>query len=211
MRNLAGLKNLRTGYKMYKITFKGQDLTPVYVDDKSGDLLMKDWENGTMGETVKINNGVYRSSYIKSINRDSSDENIENRGKMQSEAHKLYFKERQEALALDPAERGKRLGLFKLLWFAFEDSNNAPEEVLVRARKIQTDFFGCCGKNRTHCEPALFKHLFSKGKQFKSHIHAKTVGLVERTVAHDKFFDKKRSDYRSQKDMEFFEGLPEAQ
>lgn len=139
-------------------------------------------DNGELNnEWISIDNLSFKSGDITAITTDkvevSQDKN-ENK-KIDNE----YYEDRHKILTSTPEERSNRLAFFKL-FVKIMDDREVSEEELIKAKKIQLEFFE---KNPYRLESNLeeFKSFVGRSAKLGRFLH-----IVERVINTDMFYEK---------------------
>lgn len=96
-----------------------------------------------------------------------------------------YMKYREKIYDSGHEARAHNMNFFKLIYQAFTNEIELPNNLILRAVEIQDDFFKENPK-RIYCDPVLFKGLFEKGKS-----HSPMLRVIESLVQQDMYHAKR--------------------
>jgi len=150
---------------MYKIKFKGS-FDDIEVSDDRGIKLKEDFSRGKLKDMIEINDGLYDTKSIKAVQPMGgvgSTASKEKNAKYLAEIDKEYLRDREIALSREPAERGKNLGLFHIVWFAETGKTEAPSEIKEAVIKRQVKYFEE-NPRKTEVSPTCYKDLLEEHK-----------------------------------------------
>lgn len=169
---------------MYKITFKGRDMEPIFVDDFKGKLLADDFFEGTMPEKVRVKNIIFLRSNIKSIEKFDETSKLEDSEKSLKETHNVYVSDLHAFRKLTVEQKAKNLAFFRLLYWGFTQKDSEGLGLEEKAIEIQKNFFEQ-NPLRMYCDPILFKSLFES-----DNCNPTVLNISESQIRQDRFAEK---------------------
>ena len=171
---------------MATIKFKGHGT--VETDFTNAQNIQSKWEtwlqsNRRSDSLVKVGNFAGRLSQIESISL-KGEAHAKDQGELVKKANQEYAVDREAKLKLSPAERGKEVGMFKLLYYAATGQEASENEVKI-VEEYQTKYFEKF-PNRTIVNPKIFfGTIIPRTNRHLNAFESQAFGLVERAVRQD--------------------------
>lgn len=144
-------------------------------------------------EPVEIGEWVGALSAIKSFRPIEANRSNTNASR---ESDNEYRRDLAAIRALTPAEKAKRMGLFRLVYWGFTRKRSENAAVEAAAEKIQRMFFDQHPK-RVFCDPILFMPIIrkgplpeKKGESLGGRIDAAVMRIITEQIQQDKFAEK---------------------
>ena len=175
---------------MYKITFKGKDIEPVFVEDEKGKQVWDIWLQNKTARIV-VNNSAFSTSDIKNISlMEKTRAEIYKPETTQQNAD--YDSFRKKMLSLSIEQRAQILRIPKLVW---ESSTNEimTDEVKEKIKARQLAYF----KENPNCiytNPHAYQDLIPRNnfapsfdgvKKISNLVGASMLGLISNAIATD--------------------------
>lgn len=169
---------------MYKLTFKGRDAEPIFLEDEKGKVILDLYLNNKSSRLI-ANNQAFNTGDIKSIflvEKSRSETFSQNTINQELE----YDVFRKKMLSLSLESRSKILRIPKIVWQANtqdEMTNDIKEEIIKRQFKYFTEHPNCIYSN-----PACYRDLIPKpisvflGKDKAKHINQIVGGSMMRFI-----------------------------
>lgn len=179
----------------YDIKISGHS-DPIRVDYGAQELIDR-WKQYRMkeipDEPIEVADFVGMLSDIKSFR---PVEGIRADSNASRESENEYRRDLTAIRALKPAERAKRMGLFRLVYWGFTRERSENTGVEAAAEKIQRMFFEQHPK-RILCDPILFMPIIrkgplpeKKGESLGGRIDAAVMRIITEQTRQDKFAEK---------------------
>jgi hypothetical protein len=143
---------------MYKITFKGRDIEPIFLEDEKGKVVLNAYlENKTL--RLVADNQVFNTGdikFIRLVDKGRSETNCRDTTKQSTD----YDCFRSKMLSLSPEQRANILRFPKLVWKSC-CGEEMPEQVKDEIRDRQLKYF-IQNPNCIYANPAIYRDLIPK-------------------------------------------------
>ena len=180
---------------MYKITIKGKDAEPIFLED--GEDILKRWTENKLPARLLIKDMAINSSDIRTIQKIQKTE-AENANNFDRNGEIEYVNFRRKMLSLSVDERGNIMRIPNMIWKAHgngEMPQNVKDEIKLRQITYFTENPNCIFAN-----PKIYRDLIPARRVEKqkdqlntvtTYIHISMLHLIENIIKTDLVYSAK--------------------